>query len=137
MPDPTAEEAEAELAQAELVITDPKAPKRAGRPPGLPKTGGRVRGTPNRVNAISRDFIISHGAPVEILCKIAKGEKIQAAADAASSSKRQGIYPTLDQRLAAARILASKIVPDLKSVEHAGEDGGNLVIRIVRFGDAA
>ena len=119
------------------MVTNPEAAKRVGRPPGHPKTGGRVKGTPNRVNAISRDFIISHGAPVEILCKIAKGEKIQAAADTASSSKRQGIYPTLDQRLAAARILASKIVPDLKSVEHAGEDGGNLVIRIVRFGDAA
>ena len=92
MADPTDVEAAAELAEAQLVISDPEAAKRVGRSPGHPKTGGRVKGTPNRVNAISRDFIISHGAPVEILCKIAKGEKIQAASDAASSSKRQGIY---------------------------------------------
>ena len=72
MPDPTDAEAAAELAQANLVITDPEVSKRAGRPSGLPKTGGRVRGTPNKVNAISRDFIISRGAPIEVLCKIAK-----------------------------------------------------------------
>ena len=64
-----------------------------------------------------------------------RGPAFLAAADTASAAKRAAVYPTVDQRLAAARILAAKIVPDLKAVEHVGEDGGNLVIRIVRFGD--
>ena len=118
--------------------TQTKAKKRPpGRPRGYPKSGGRKPGTPNRTSQVGRDFIVRKGAPLEILCKVAKGEKIMAAADTASVAKRNGIYPTVDQRLAAARILAAKICPDMKSVEYSGEDGGNLVIRIVRFGDVA
>ena len=113
--------------------TTTEAPKRGpGRPKGLPRTGGRAKGTPNRVNAISRDFIIKRGAPVEILCKIAKGEKVSAS-EAGSASKRQGIYPSIDQRLAAARILAAKLVPDLKAVEASGPGGGPMVLTLVDF----
>ena len=68
-------------------------------------------------------------APIEILCKISRGEKIQAA-DPESASKRVGIYPTVDQRHAAARILAAKISPDLKSIEHAGPLGEPLSVKI-------
>ena len=101
-----------------------------GRPRGYPRSGGRKPGTPNKSTQLGRDFIIKRGAPIEILCKIAKGEKIQAAADTASAAKRHGIFPTIDQRLAAARILAAKIVPDLKAIEHSGPLGEPLSVRI-------
>ena len=101
-----------------------------GRPKGYPRSGGRVKGTPNKSTQLGRDFIIRRGAPIETLCKISKGEKVQAAADTASAAKRNGIYPTVDQRLAAARILAAKIVPDMKSVEVSGPLGEPLSVRI-------
>ncbi len=103
--------------------------RKPGRPRGYPKSGGRKPGVANKASQLGRDFIINRGAPIEILCRIAKGEKIQAA-DSASTSKRIGIYPTIDQRLAAARILAAKIVPDMKSVELGGPMGEPLSVKI-------
>ena len=117
--------------------TDASKPKRRpGRPKGLGKVAGSGRkpGTPNRDRAITRDFIIKEGAPVQFLCNVIKGRRFSRALEPGDKA-RVHVYPTLDQGLTAARILVSKIVPDLKSVEHVGEDGGNLVIRIVRFGD--
>ena len=112
-----------------MTVTDkPKRPP--GRPKGQPRTGGRAKGTANKSTQIGRDFIIKRGAPIEVLCKIAKGQKIQAAADTASAAKRHGIFPTIDQRLAAARILAAKICPDMKAVEIAGPQGEPLSVRI-------
>ena len=46
------------------------------------------------------------------------------------AAMRLGIYPTIDQRLAAARILAAKIVPDQKAVEVSGPLGEALSVRI-------
>ena len=107
-----------------------EAPKRkGGRPKGYPRSGGRAKGTPNKSSQLGRDFIIRKGAPIETLCKIAKGEKIQAA-DSESASKRIGIYPSIDQRLQAARILAAKVVPDQKAVEVSGPQGEPLSVRI-------
>ena len=110
-------------------------PKRKpGRPKGTPRSGGRARGTPNKKNQVTREFIIREGAPVKFLCQVAKGTRILAAPEP-EAKKRTWVVPTLEQRIHAATILARKIVPDLKAVEHAGEDGGNLVVRIVRFAD--
>ena len=106
-----------------------KTARPAGRPKGYPKSGGRKPGTANKSSQLGRDFIIKRGAPLETLCKIAKGEKIQAA-DSESASKRSGIYPTIDQRLTAARILAAKVVPDQKAVEVSGPLGEPLSVRI-------
>ena len=107
-----------------------KAVRPAGRPRGYPKSGGRKPGTANISSQLGRDFIIKRGAPIETLCKIAKGEKIQAA-DSESASKRAGVYPTLDQRLAAARILAGKIVPDMKSVDLSADGGAPFVFQFI------
>ncbi len=111
-------------------MVEPEAPKRKpGRPKGYPRSGGRKPGTANKASQLGRDFIIRKGAPIETLCKIAKGEKIQAA-DSESASKRSGIYPSIDQRLQAARILAAKVVPDQKAVEVSGPLGEPLSVRI-------
>ena len=104
--------------------------RKPGRPKGYPRSGGRKPGTPNRKNAITRDYIIKNGCPLSVLCSIAKGEKIQAA-DTESASKRAGIFPTIDQRLAAARILAAKVAPDLKSIDLAGGDGAPFVFQFI------
>ena len=106
-----------------------EAPKRPpGRPKGYPRSGGRAKGTPNKTTLVGRDFIIKRGAPIELLCKVSRGEKIQAAGD--DTSKRHGVYPTVDQRLAAARILAAKIQADLKAVEVTGPLGEPMIVRI-------
>ena len=63
-------------------MSDTEKPKRPpGRPRGYPRSGGRAKGTPNKSSQLGRDFIIKKGAPIETLCKISKGEKVQAAAD--------------------------------------------------------
>ena len=115
-------------------MTDPTAEKLRrppGRPKGYPRSGGRAKGTANKSTQLGRDFIIKKGAPIEILCRIAKGEKIQAAADTASAAKRHGIFPTIDQRLTAARILAAKIVPDMKSVDLSADGGAPFVFQFI------
>ena len=117
-------------------MTSAEKPKRSpgrspGRPPGYPRSGGRKPGTPNKATQLGRDFIIKRGAPIEILCKIARGEKVQAAADIASASARVGVFPTIDQRLAAARILAAKIVPDMKSVDLSADGGAPFVFQFI------
>ena len=106
-----------------------KTARPSGRPRGYPKSGGRKPGTANKSSQLGRDFIIKRGAPIETLCKIAKGEKIQAADS--DASKRAGVYPTLDQRLAAARILAGKIVPDMKSVDLSADGGAPFVFQFI------
>lgn len=69
------------------------------------KTGGRQKGTPNRVTALARDRI--QGAdPVGFMIRVASGERIE---DSGS-----GEMPTLDQRIHAAKWLGSKICADAK-----------------------
>jgi len=46
---------------------------RGGRPPGLAKTGGRTKGTPNRSTTVLRDKLAELGCePIEELVKIAR-----------------------------------------------------------------
>ncbi len=53
--------------------------RKPGRPKGLPRTGGRAKGTPNRTNQITRDFIVKNGAPVAFLCSVVKGRRFTSA----------------------------------------------------------
>ncbi len=113
-------------------------PKRGrGRAKGMPRPpgAGRKKGTPNKVNQVTRSYITKEGAPIRVLCQIASGKKMKAAAEP-GSPKQAKIFPTLAERLRAAETLARKIVPDVKAVEVTGAAGGDLVIKIVRFGDA-
>ncbi len=103
---------------------------RGGRPKGLPKTGGRKKGTPNGKTILTAEHINRAADPLGLLCQIARGARISASKD----GKRAWVYPSLDQRITAATTLARKVLPDVKAIEHSGPDGNNLVIRIVRFG---
>jgi hypothetical protein len=75
-------------------------------PKGHPRWGGRRKGVPNRVNAATRERIEAESDPVGFLCRVVRG-----------SVKVAGKAPTMDHRINAAKILASKILPDLKAVE--------------------
>ena len=80
------------------------------RPNGTPKTGGRQKGTPNRVNAASRDRIEQEADPIGFLIRIVRGEALE------------DEKPSLDQRMNAARLLAGKVLPDLRGIEMQLDD---------------
>ncbi len=103
--------------------------RRPGRPKGQSRTGGRAKGTPNRTNTITRDFIVKEGAPIAFLCQVVRGRKFTSAKEP-GGAERIVSFPSLDQRLNAARILAGKVMPDMKAVEHSGVAGEPLSVRI-------
>ena len=58
-------------------MSAPQVGKR-GRPPGLPKTGGREKGTPNRDTAAVREKLVALGCdPTEELVKLARDPKTE------------------------------------------------------------
>ncbi len=116
--------------------TETQLPKhKSGRPRGTPKTGGRKKGTHNRDRTATIEKIQTEADPILFLCKVCRGDRMEAAPEP-GAKKRTHWFPTADQRITAAQTLARKIMPDIKAVEHAGVEGGDLVIKIVRFGDA-
>jgi hypothetical protein len=83
------------------------------------KTGGRSPGTPNKVTAATRARIMQELDPIGFLGRIMNGEGVDAAMPADKNQPTTEppalIYPTLDQQLSAARVLADKIVATPKS----------------------
>ena len=106
--------------------------RKPGRPKGYPRTGGRAKGTPNKANAITRDYVIRQGAPVAFLCGVVRGKRFTAAAEP-GGKKRTHVFPTMDQRLRAAEILSRKVLPDLKTTELTGKDGGPVALTLLDF----
>ncbi len=120
-------------------MVDTTAPETAkkrgpGRPRGLGKVpgSGRKPGTPNKDRAITRDFIIKHGAPIAFLCSVVKGRRFTSAKEP-GDAKRTHVFPTVDQRLRAAEILSKKVLPDLRSTELTGKDGGPVALTLLDF----
>jgi len=98
-------------------------PKRGpGRPKGYPRSGGRQKGTPNRDRAATIEKIMSLADPLEFLCKVARGDRMSAAAKPGATEKAWWV-PTGDQRISAAQTLARKVLPDLKATELTGDLG--------------
>ena len=109
-------------------------PKRnkGGRPPGYPASGGRRPGTPNKINQVTRDYVIREGAPLAFLCSVVRGKRFTAAAEQ-GDGKRTHCFPTLDQRIRAAEVLSRKCLPDLKATELTGKDGGAVALSLMDF----
>jgi len=107
-------------------MTEPT--KKHGRPKGLPKTGGRKKGVPNRTTAQIRDFIVNHADPFPLLARVVKGRKIKVP-DPDDPSKTVRRIPSLEERIAAARVLAPKIAPDMRENTLKG-DGVPLAVNI-------
>lgn len=84
----------------------PSQPRR-GRPPGLPKSGGRKKGTPNRVKGKRRLVEEAHAqgldTPLDFLCRIFRDRR-----------------KPIDLRLNAAKAAAPYMHPALKSVDFHG-----------------
>lgn len=107
--------------------TDLPVAERRGRPAGLPKSGGRKPGVPNKVTADLKAIILKRGRPIELLCDVARGLKVRVGPQA-GPGEPTFTYPTLQDRLAAARTLLGKVVPDMKAVELSGADGGPIAV---------
>lgn len=92
---------------------------RRGRPPGYPKTGGRKKGTPNKVknkNSIERDALTLAGegeTPLAFMLRMMRDEK-----------------QTIDVRLSAAKAAAPYCHRILKAMEVTGLDGGPIEWRV-------
>ena len=106
--------------------------RKPGRPKGYPRSGGRAKGTPNKKNQVTRDYVIKEGAPLAFLCGVVKGRRFTRAAVPAGN-KRVHVYPSLDQSLRAAEILSRKVLPDLKTTELTGKDGGPVALTLLDF----
>ncbi len=102
-----------------MKMADQEKPKRpVGRPPGLPKTGGRRRGTPNKDRAATLEAIRTYSDPVGFLEKVCRGLLIECRdADGEDQKATALTRPSMEQRITAATILAKKVLPDVKAVE--------------------
>ena len=87
------------------VVSDSIGGERMPASKGHPKWGGRRKGTPNKINVATRSRIEAEADPIGFLCGIIRGRDVD------------GVAPTLEQRMNAAKILAGKVLPDLRSVE--------------------
>ena len=111
------------------------APKRRpGRPRGLGKVpgSGRRKNTPNKIQASLREKIVKDGSPLELLISVARGARILVA-DPEDPSRRTYQYPSMAERQTAARVLAAKVLPDLRSADIKLDGGlGNDLVEMVR-----
>ena len=97
-----------------------------GKPKGLPKSGGRTKGTPNRSTVQTRERIQELADPIAFLADVMAGKRMVAAGEP-GGMKKTWCYPSLEQRLRAGETLLRKILPDLKATELSGPDGAPLI----------
>lgn len=102
---------------------DDSAPRKRGRPKGLPKTGGRQKGTKNHVTPDLRQELMQRANPVRFLADVMQGRRVRVGPQAGPGPV-EWQYPSLDQRVKAANTLLSKLLPDLKATELSGPNGG-------------
>ena len=114
-------------------MTDEAKPKRGpGRPKRYPKTGGRKKGVPNRTRVQTLERINQEADPIGFLIRVASGLLFEAATEPGAATKTKR-YPTDEQRLDAAKVLARKVLPDTKAVEMTGEAGEPFVLQILPY----
>jgi hypothetical protein len=106
---------------------EPLAPRKPGRPAGLGKVpgSGRKRGTPNGTTADAKTLIVAQGKPIEFLCRIVQGQRVRVG-PRAGPGPVQWEYPSLQDRMRAAMVLAGKVVPDVRATEISGPGGAPL-----------
>ena len=112
-----------------------KLPEHLKRGPGRPKGRGKVpgsgrrKGVANRSTVQTREFIEAQADPIAFLCRVCRG-LLQEAAQTPGDDKRTKVYPTLEQRLHAAGILAKKVIADQKAVDIKSTEEHELIIRV-------
>ncbi|MET4698004.1 hypothetical protein ABIE65_001021 [Constrictibacter sp. MBR-5] len=91
-----------QVIDGEVVVSLEK--RRGGRPKGLPKTGGRTKGTPNKFTVDQRQRIAKMADPFEFLAQVVNGR----------GRRVRGMVLSPEMRLAAALKLAEKLLPNAK-----------------------
>lgn len=101
-----------------------------------PENSGRKQGSKNKVNTSAAEIMARYDVSgIDGLCRIAAGQELECTV---SIDKDTGkpitgkVRPTFDQRQAAFKELAQYEAPKLKAVEHSGEGGGNIVVKIMQ-----
>jgi hypothetical protein len=89
-----------------------------GKPKGSPKSGGRVKGTTNKLTTDYKD-LIAQSDPIQFLIDAFTQGYINGNVEDAESAE-QYLTLTLKERCDIAKDLAKKIVPDVKAIEHTG-----------------
>lgn len=98
---------------------------------GKPKTGGRKKGTPNKVNSEIADLLDRLGCnPIEGLARIANGERLKCGVSTIAGYAEEEIMPTFAQRLKAYTELAEYAAPKRKAVEFGPGEGGKVTLVI-------
>lgn len=75
--------------------------------------GGRPKGSPNKTTAATRERIAEMGDPIPFLVGVMNGEPIFAS-PLKDGGTAAPLFPTIDQRVHAAKVLADKLVPNAK-----------------------
>ena len=104
--------------------------------PGTPKPpgSGRQKGTPNKDRLLTIERIAKEADPIGVLCRIVRGEAIRAAPE--PGAKAALVHPTVADVLAALRILAGKVMPDLQAVKVSDGAGQLVAVQLVLGRDA-
>ena len=89
--------------------------------PKVPGSGIK-KGQRKTFNRDLKELILSRGKPIELLCNVARGLKIRVGPQAGPGNPTYE-YPDLLTRLAAAKTLLAKVLPDMKAQEISGPDG--------------
>jgi hypothetical protein len=93
----------------------PSGPKSAAQAP-TKRRPGRPQGSKNKLSKDARVLLASKGlAGIKALCDIAAGRTIYR--PLRGGKGREALTPSLDQMIAAQRILVSRLVPELRAVE--------------------
>ena len=79
------------------------------------------------LQAAGHEKIMRQADPLEFLCKVCRGDRMEAAAKP-GDKKKTWWHPTGDQRINAAQTLARKVMPDQKAVEVSGPLGEPLSV---------
>lgn len=95
---------------------------RRGRKPGYGKVPGcgLKKGQKIVTEDVKRQILIK-GKPLELLCNVSRGLKIRVGPQAGPGAKY--VYPSLQERIAAAKLLLAKVVPDVRHTEISGVGG--------------
>ncbi len=116
----------AEIGNGQVTPPDEPLPRKRGRPRGLPKTGGRKKGTKNWTHPEIRDELLSRSGAIDVLADIVSGKPLYAG-QSGSVGKAGWRYPSIQQRIQALQILLAKVIPDLKAQELTGAEGEPLI----------
>lgn len=95
---------------------------------GKREGAGRQKGTVNRITQEYRD-IIAKSNPVQFLIDAFQNGYIEGVVhplQEESDAENRYLTLTLKERCDIAKSLTDKILPNLKAIEHTGEDGGDI-----------